>query len=125
MVRTPPRELPTNIAGPTPSAIRTLDDVGEFDHAIVVGMVGVMIGMAAAAQVDRDDVPLRRTGRQRRREFVEIGGGAGETRQADHRQSRCGTRAIFAHMDTQPVLRRDEQAFALIDARRDSGSGTR
>ena len=50
------------------------DDVAELGHAIVVGMIGVVIGMAAAAGIDGDHMPLRRTSRQCRRQLVEIGG---------------------------------------------------
>ena len=52
------------------------DDVAKLGHAIVVGVIEVVIGMAAAAEIDGDHMPLRRTSRQSRSQLVEIGGRA-------------------------------------------------
>jgi hypothetical protein len=71
-------------------------------------MVGVVIGMPAAAGIDGDDVALLRAGGQRRRQFVEIGGGARQPRQADHRAAGRGACAVFANVEPQAVLRGDK-----------------
>src|SRR5271166_2639688 len=59
-------------------------------------------------------MPLRGARGQRRRKLVEVGGGARQTRQADHGYSLRGAAAIFAHVEPQPILRGNEKALALI-----------
>lgn len=86
------------------------DDVGEFDRDIVVFRIAVVLGQTAAAGIDGDDAPPRRTGRQRRREFVEIGHRARDAGQTNHRQARRAARTVFAHMQPQAVLRAHKEA---------------
>ncbi len=80
MVRTAAARTADEDRGADAERDQDADDVAKLDHAIIVGVVGVVVGMAPAAGIDGDDVPLRRTGGKRRRKFVEIGGGAGKAR---------------------------------------------
>src|SRR4029077_7787227 len=76
------------------------DDVAELGHAIVVGMIGLVIGMAAAPGINGDHVPLRRTPLQSRSQFVEIGGRARQAREAYNRHAGTGAIAVCAHMES-------------------------
>jgi len=54
--------------------------------------------LAAPARIDGDDAPLPVAMRQRRREVVEIGDGAGKARQTDDWRAGRAARAVFAHV---------------------------
>ena len=114
MVSTPPRELPMNIARTDAKRNQDADDVGKLDRAVVVGVIGVVIGVAASAQVDCDHVALRGPRGKRRSEFVKVGGGSGEAGQAHHRQAGRGAQAVFANMHAQPVMRGYEVTLTLM-----------
>ena len=69
-----------------------------------------MVGAAAAAGIDGDDESrMRGIAGQRGRKLMEVGAVAREAGQADDRQP-APAFAIAAHVQTQPVGRRDEQA---------------
>ena len=44
---------------PNPKLDENADDVTKLDGAIVVGVISIVIGLSAAARVDRHDVPGR------------------------------------------------------------------
>ena len=90
------------------------DDVGKLDREIVVLGVGVVFGSAAPARIDGDDAPLPAAMRQCRSEVIEIGDGAGKARQADDWRAGCAARAVFAHVQSQPILHRHEMTRARI-----------
>jgi hypothetical protein len=50
-------------------------------------MIGIVIGVAPAARIDGDHMPLRRAGGERRCELVEISGAARQSRQTHHRHA--------------------------------------
>ena len=77
-------------------------------------MIGVVFGMAAAAQIDRNDVPLGGPA-------ASAGASSSKSAAVRARPGRQttgnpgrGARAVFAHVQPQPVLRRDEKALAVI-----------
>ena len=90
------------------------DDVAEFDDEIVVLRIAVVLGSAAAARINGDDAAPGRTGRQRRRQFREIGHRAGDAGETNDRQAGRAARTIFAHMQPQSVLRAHKYARACF-----------
>ena len=84
----PPREVPTKIAGVHVERGQHGEQIGELDLEVRNWPDRGRIGQAAAAIVERDHarggVVVRERGRQR----LEIGRGAGEAGQADDRAGR-------------------------------------
>jgi hypothetical protein len=80
-----------------------------------------MIRQPTAAIVEREHPPRTVTvAGERRGQLVEVGGGAGETRQAHDRQAGRRAVAMLAHMEPQTVLRGHEMVgkAAVVHARR-------
>ena len=70
--------------------------------------------MLAVARIDDDDpLPLIGQSRRQRVKFVD---GPGETRQAHDRQRWRGALSVFAHMQSQAILRGDENTSSGIMA---------
>ena len=81
------------IAGSASSAAMTASTSASSTWKRIIGRVAVVVGLAAAAIIERDDAArLGAVVRQRGGERFEIGGRAGEAGQADHRQSRRARR---------------------------------
>ena len=112
IARIPPREVPRKIARPMSSAVSTREHVGKLDRKRIILRIGVMVGAAAPARVDREEEPrLGRILAEREAKLMEIRAVAGEAGQADDGQAARGGRSVAAHMQPQAVLRGDEQAF--------------
>ena len=81
----------------TPSCKTVIERPAVFALAFAFG---VALGAAAAAAFDDDDAPLAG---EMTREGVEVGRGAGEPRQAHHRQAGAVVGAVVAGMQRQAV----------------------
>ena len=84
---------------------KTGNDVSGFHRHVIASPVRVVVGEAASAIIEGNDLSRgRRVGRELFGKGVKIAGIACETRKADHRQAGIGF-AIEAGMKPQPVLR--------------------
>ena len=119
----PPRDVPMKTAGQHIECVENGENIAEFDLDVVIGGIGIVGRQSAAAVVERDNAPA--VGAQPFRQHVEIGGGAGQARQANDRRRRIVARAIAARVQPQSVARSEEDAFAAhwpaIYGRRGSG----
>ena len=83
-------------------------EIGQFGAERVVGRIAIIVGLAAAARVERNDPPGRLGVRGKRNgELVEIGHRARQPRQAHDRQMGRQTRSVAAHVERQAVRRDD------------------
>ena len=89
------------------------DNIGEFDQEVIVLRIAVVFGPAAPARVDRKNAAragICQSGCER----VEICNCAREPRQANNWKRGRSGRAVFAHMNSQPVRRADKNAASRI-----------
>ncbi len=97
------------IAGATIERRNHGQNVAEFDMKIVVGRIPVVLGLTPAAVIESEHPPRAfAVLRQRTCQRLEVGRGARQARQADHRQSRPGRLAIAHDVQPQAVGRRDD-----------------
>ena len=88
-----------------PKRGKTGNDVSGFHRHVIAPPVRVVVGEAASALIEGNDLSRgRRVGGELFGKGVNIAGIACQTRQADHRQTGIGF-AIEAGMKPQPVLR--------------------